>query len=179
MNQAKGNVLFASEWTACVEVMWRGRLESFLYSDPSRLVVEGFSLYVTSNGSGMVFGQLSHCMLIITPLWGHWVSSVLSFLEVICKLNDLLSNDGSVLSTKYSLLVRRIPSKVTGITWLWLFAGQWVWRNKGSRRKPTSCQSSGALGRGTQDCRMCSTWPRVGVWLCEVNGPRSAGDGQS
>jgi hypothetical protein len=40
------------------------------------------------------------------------------------------------------------------------------WGNKGSGRKPKSCQSSGALGRRMQeDGRMLSMQPWMGVWL--------------
>ena len=43
-------------------------------------------------------------------------------------------------------------------------------RNKGSERKPASCQSSHALGRQKQkDCSMLS---RVDVWLWEATGPQ-------
>jgi hypothetical protein len=50
---------------------------------------------------------------------------------------------------------------------------------KGNGRKPVSCQSSGALGRQTQeDCHMLSTWPWVGVWLCGATDPSLAGSGQ-
>ena len=51
--------------------------------------------------------------------------------------------------------------------------------NKGSWGKPSSCQSSSALGGRTwKDCPTLSTLPWVGVWLCEATGPSSAGGGQ-
>jgi hypothetical protein len=50
---------------------------------------------------------------------------------------------------------------------------------RGSGRKPASCQSSGALcGQTWKDCFTLSTWPLVGVWLCEVTGPSLVGGGQ-
>ena len=50
-----------------------------------------------------------------------------------------------------------------------MHVGQWVWRNKGSGRKPESCQSSGALGRQTQ--RIAARFPRVCVQLWEATDP--------
>jgi hypothetical protein len=41
-----------------------------------------------------------------------------------------------------------------------------------------SGQSSCALGRWTrEDCRMLSTWPRVGIWLSEATDPTRPGGG--
>ena len=49
------------------------------------------------------------------------------------------------------------------------FEGQCAWENKGSERKPTFFQSSGALGSQTQgDCLRLFMWPKVGVWLWEA-----------
>jgi hypothetical protein len=43
---------------------------------------------------------------------------------------------------------------------------------EGGGREPASSPSSCALGRQTQeDCWMLSTWPLVGIWLCEATDP--------
>ena len=50
--------------------------------------------------------------------------------------------------------------------------GLWVYGERGRERVPESGQSSCALGRQKrEDCRMLSTWPRVGIWLCEATDP--------
>jgi hypothetical protein len=46
-------------------------------------------------------------------------------------------------------------------------------------REPVTHQSSCALGRQMQeDCQTLSTWPLVGIWLCEATGPHLTGGGQ-
>jgi hypothetical protein len=43
---------------------------------------------------------------------------------------------------------------------------------EGGGRELVSSQSSCTLGRWTrEDCRMLSTLPRVGIWLCEATDP--------
>jgi hypothetical protein len=52
-------------------------------------------------------------------------------------------------------------------------------RDKGSGRKPVpplEFPHSGQADR--EDCHTLSTWPQVGVWLCEAMDPSSGGDGQ-
>ena len=45
-------------------------------------------------------------------------------------------------------------------------------RGRAGRKRAVSGQSSGALGGWTrEDCRTISTWPQVGIWLCEATDP--------
>ena len=56
--------------------------------------------------------------------------------------------------------------------------GQLALGNKGSVRKPMSCQSSSTLGgQMWKDCCTLSTWPQVGFWLCEATEPFGGGEG--
>jgi hypothetical protein len=54
----------------------------------------------------------------------------------------------------------------------WVAAGQWVWGKEGvgENRQPSEFWCSGWAD--VEDCRMLSTWPWVGVWLCEATGPQ-------
>ena len=85
-------------------------------------------------------------------------------------LNDKLSDFTSKIVFPFSLSFIPICSfsecRIIGCC-----GARGVWE-EGGGREPAFRQSSGALGGWTrEDCKMLSTWPRVGIWLCEATDP--------